>query len=273
MFKLPFDIYEINVEESGIGCGKSLFTEHKLIPEFSGKKVLDIGFGSGELLKYLYSLGNEIYGIDVGEASMKSVNTRGLKGEFLKLDASTSQLPWPENFFDIVFATECMEHMDNPLHAILEIKRTLKDGGELYVSIPEFEDKFGFHGGKHSYIYPGLFQRESIRWFFTMSYYSILRYREHGGTAQYHLLNRKSGVVFLDPFTVVKGNVYATDIYGWLDNQKWLNSWKELEYREMEHIRTNLDLPKAEPRGDDYVAVSAHLLSKRFYMKLTGGKT
>ena len=273
MFKLPINIFEINKEEAGVGCGKSLFTEHKWIPEFSGKKVLDVGFGNGELLEYLYLQGNKIFGIDVGGASMKSVHDMGLdtRGELIKLDASTEQLPWPKDSFDVVFATECMEHMDNPLHAILEIKRTLKDGGELYVSIPEVEDKFGFHGGKHSYIYPGLFQRESIRWFFTMSYFSILRYREHGGTAQYHLLNRKTGGLFLDPFSVVKGNFYAIDIYAWLDNQKWLSSWKEIEYKEREHIRTVLDLPKYEPRGD-YVAVSGHLLSRDFYTNLTGKK-
>ncbi len=267
MFELPIDIYKINKDEAGVGCGKSLFTDHKWIPVFSGKKVLDIGFGNGELLEYLYSQGNEIYGVDVGDAAIKYLDTRNLraKGEFFKLDASTEKLPWQENYFDIVFATECMEHMDNPLHAVLEVKRVLKDNGEFYVSIPEFEDKFGFHGGKHAYLYPGLFQRESIRWFFTITYFTILRYREDGGTAQYHLLNRKTGETFMDPFTVAKGNVYAMDIYSWLGNQKWLNTWKEIEEKELEHIKT-LDFSKPEIKGD-IVSVSEHTLSEGFFKK------
>ena len=266
MFELPLDIYKINKDESGIGCGKSLFTDHKWIPVFSEKKVLDVGFGNGELLEYLYSQGNEIYGIEVAEESIAlALIKRKLrnKGELVKLNVCEEMLPWTENFFDVVFATECLEHMDNPSHAVLEIKRALKDNGDFYVSIPEFEDKFGFHGGKHSYIYPGLFQREAIRWFFTMSYFTILRYREDGGTAQYHLLNRKTGGPFLDPFTVAKGNVYATDVYSWLGNQKWLNTWKEIAMKEREHIKT-LDFSKYETTGD-FVLVSDHLLSKNFF--------
>lgn len=266
MFELPIDIYKINKDEAGVGCGKSLFTDHKWIPVFSGKKVLDIGFGNGELLEYLCSQGNEIYGVEVAEESIATaLNKRNLrnKGELIKMDICKEILPWSDNFFDIVFATECLEHMDNPLRAVLEVKRTLKDKGEFYVSIPEFEDKYGFHGGKHAYLYPGLFQRESIRWFFTITYFTILRYRENGGTAQYHLLNRKTGGTFMDPFTVAKGNVYAMDIYSWLGNQKWLNTWKEIEDREWEHIKT-LDFSKPDIKGD-IVSVSEHTISKRFF--------
>lgn len=270
MFELPLDIYKINMNESGIGCGKSLFIDHKWIPEFSGKNCLDVGFGNGELLEYLHSQGNKIYGVEVAEASLVlTLDKRNLrnKGELVKLDICSNTLPWTDDFFDVVFATECFEHMDNPLHAILEIKRTLKDGGEFYISIPEFEDKFGFHGGKHSYVYPGLFQRDTARWFFTMSYFTILRYRENGGTAQYHLLNRKTGGVFLDPYTVVKGNVYAIDIYSWLGNQKWLDTWKEIKAKELEHIKT-LDFSKFDTMdGGDLVLVSAHVLSKNFFKK------
>ena len=42
--------------------------------------------------------------------------------------------PWPDDFFDFVFACEIIEHLVNPLHMLKDIRRVLKPGGALLIT-------------------------------------------------------------------------------------------------------------------------------------------
>lgn len=46
------------------------------------------------------------------------------------------QMPYQDNAFDLVVHSDTLEHIKNPIHALMECKRILKPGGALAYTIP-----------------------------------------------------------------------------------------------------------------------------------------
>ncbi len=87
----------------------------------SGKKVLDIGCRTPYLKNKIESGGMEYFPIDISPA--KGVAYGDIQN-----------LKFRNNFFDITICSEVLEHVDNPLKAIKELKRVTKK--RLIISVP-----------------------------------------------------------------------------------------------------------------------------------------
>ena len=101
-----------------------------------GIKILDIGCSTGVLIEKLAKLTNaEIFGIDVSDNAINAcrdrglINTRVMAGEKLDYENST---------FDIVIASDCLEHIDDDKKALKEWCRVLKNEGKLIIFVPAF---------------------------------------------------------------------------------------------------------------------------------------
>lgn len=94
----------------------------KIISQYQTKeKVLEIGSrGKPSYTKYFP---NRI-GVDIKEGL--GVNTV----------ASVYELPFDNNQFDLVLCIAVLEHLENPQKAIQEMRRVLKIGGKIIVSVP-----------------------------------------------------------------------------------------------------------------------------------------
>lgn len=99
-------------------------------------KILDFGCGSGEQAHLLAAenKNNEVVGADL-DISVAERKYRGLKFVELK----SKELPFSDNFFDIVYATDVLEHVGDLALTLSEIARILKSGGRLMVTIPHFK--------------------------------------------------------------------------------------------------------------------------------------
>ena len=109
-------------------------------------KVLDVGCGEG---RHIFGILNEFenvscYGLDQDASSLNKCK-EGL--EFFKeLDCngtifqqgSVYQLPYEENFFDLIICSEVLEHLEDYHAAINEIYRVLKPGGKFLTSVPSY---------------------------------------------------------------------------------------------------------------------------------------
>jgi 2-polyprenyl-3-methyl-5-hydroxy-6-metoxy-1,4-benzoquinol methylase len=100
-------------------------------------KVLDIGCGNGNFLKYLFRYGQcEVYGteFDGGSANrasqIKEINIK--IGEIKHED-------YPDNFFDLITMFHVFEHLLEPKSVLKIIKDKLKSGGKLIISIPNID--------------------------------------------------------------------------------------------------------------------------------------
>jgi len=235
------DLYKINRHERGIGMSKNLFTEYHMLDTPTGLRTLEVGFGRGELIQYMIETGNTAYGVDVGLASLEGAITDGFidKANLIWLDAAVERLPYINDFFDMVFMLETIEHLSSPIHTLYEIKRVLKNSGKLLLSFPPYE-KMGYGPGLHSHVCPGLLAKEPFARMMKQLYFKQLNYREIGGTDAYVFENIKEVVSEatikanqkyeakvqgheeeieegqINIFNVVRGNYDEEDLYGHL---------------------------------------------------------
>ncbi|MBU1445759.1 class I SAM-dependent methyltransferase, partial [Patescibacteria group bacterium] len=96
-----------------------------------GTKVLDIGCGHGEFLKDIYSRTEGTYGLDPDEAGLKK-NTI-IKHKNVGL---ADEIPFENNFFDVVVSAWVLEHVADPEKVFGEIYRVLKPGGKVIFITP-----------------------------------------------------------------------------------------------------------------------------------------
>lgn len=96
------------------------------------QKLLDLGFGSGNNLIYFINSGYECYGCEISPSSIELTHKRL---DNLHLSAELSQfnreLPYPDNFFDIVVAWSSIfyNNLEGMKLEIDEVLRVLKPGG------------------------------------------------------------------------------------------------------------------------------------------------
>lgn len=100
-------------------------------------KVLDIGCHNGSFLINLraqYNLKNcELYGVDIDSKLLSIAKQKGIIT--LKHDANY-KFPFPNDFFDIIIASQLIEHLINPDNLLLEASRMLKPDGMFLLSLP-----------------------------------------------------------------------------------------------------------------------------------------
>jgi len=96
-------------------------------------KVLDVACGVGKLLKLIQEEKNTaVYGLDISSVAIQKLKNQGISG----VVADCQNIPFKENTFDVVIATEILEHLSNPVRTLEEIHRVLKIDGLLIVSVP-----------------------------------------------------------------------------------------------------------------------------------------
>jgi 2-polyprenyl-3-methyl-5-hydroxy-6-metoxy-1,4-benzoquinol methylase len=103
-----------------------------------GKKVLDIGFGNGIMLKEFANVGAVAYGLETENVLMglatKRFEENNLHANLHIYDGKS--FPFDSNTFDYAYSTSVLEHMTYPEDVLNEISRTLIPGGRFYLSFP-----------------------------------------------------------------------------------------------------------------------------------------
>lgn len=123
----------------------------KFIPNKIGISVLDFGCGKGTILTEMKKLnsGAKFYAIDVSKKALEFIKKKDKKTVF-RLIEDGGKLPFKNNFFDFVIASDVLEHVYNTENAFKEISRVLKKNGQILISVP----------------YNGIFKRTIVALFF-----------------------------------------------------------------------------------------------------------
>jgi len=112
----------------------------KLLELQAGEKVVEIGFGTGNILKKLAQLiGDEgkAYGIDISPGMLEVTRKKLIKAKLMdRVElrcGDATNLPFDDSFFDAAFMSFTLELFDTwEIPKVLEeIKRTLKTGGRV----------------------------------------------------------------------------------------------------------------------------------------------
>lgn len=104
-------------------------------------KILDLGTSTGTNLRMLRDLGFiNVRGIDFCEEAIRWCSEKGL-GQVDQGDIC--DIPYQDNIYDLVLATDIIEHVEDDNKAISEVYRVLKSGGVAIVTVPAFNFLWG----------------------------------------------------------------------------------------------------------------------------------
>jgi len=107
-----------------------------IVSKFRPARILDVGCSDGltfeELLKKTRS--TEAYAVDINEDLVKEARSKGIMAYVVDVDVDS--LPFGNDFFDCVVASEVIEHLLDPDHLLDEVFRVLIKGGLFALSTP-----------------------------------------------------------------------------------------------------------------------------------------
>jgi SAM-dependent methyltransferase len=103
-----------------------------------GERVLDLGCGAGRFVAALRAAGADPVGVEIAEAALERAR-RNAPGADLRALEPDGSLPLEHASIDLVWCSEVLEHVADTAHALLEVRRVLRPGGRLLVTVP-------FHG-------------------------------------------------------------------------------------------------------------------------------
>ena len=100
------------------------------------KRVLDVGCGAGYGTHELALTAREATGIDCSAEAIAYARQHYTKENLRFETASATELPFPDQSFDLVVAFEVIEHLTEWLTLLTEARRVLAPGGQLVISTP-----------------------------------------------------------------------------------------------------------------------------------------
>lgn len=106
----------------------------------NGKKVLEVGCGTGKDSFQLAAMGAKVLSVDFSLEALKLMQRKsaGMEGPIPALMAAdTLCLPFKDASFDILFHQGLLEHFTDPLAVLKEQVRVVKPGGHLLVDVPQ----------------------------------------------------------------------------------------------------------------------------------------
>lgn len=131
------DIYKKIIENGD--DEKIVKTHNKIINKFIFKwlpnegNLLSIGCGALYETDIFKEKNLSIYGTDISENAVKLAKRKGIK---VKIGDAKSKINFKDNFFDVVYAGEIIEHLGIIGNFFKETNRVLKNGGILIITCP-----------------------------------------------------------------------------------------------------------------------------------------
>jgi ubiquinone/menaquinone biosynthesis C-methylase UbiE len=113
------------------------------IPKYSNL-ILDVGCGSGWIAKSLIPKGKQVISLDVSKINPLRVQNEIKDANHFPFVADSFRLPFKDDSFYCVIASEVIEHVYEPEKFLAELSRVIKKGGRLIISTP-YKEKLRYH--------------------------------------------------------------------------------------------------------------------------------
>ena len=130
------DVYKESAERSTLSTGTP-----EIVANFvnryglKNKKVLEVGAGSGLLQDSV----EDYTGLDIAGSARRFFHKPFV-------EASATNMPFPDNSFDALWTFRVLEHIPNPERALLEMRRVVKSGGYILLDVANDVDRYAAQG-------------------------------------------------------------------------------------------------------------------------------
>jgi SAM-dependent methyltransferase len=103
------------------------------VPVAPGRRVLEVGCGTGVFLRLAADRGAWVYGLDASDALLDLARTRVPEAELLRGDMQL--LPYEDDAFDLVAGFNCFFFADDMVAALSEAGRVAKPGAPVVIQV------------------------------------------------------------------------------------------------------------------------------------------
>ena len=109
----------------------------KLVPNNSKGTLLDFGCGKGAMLSRLLLTKPrlKVHGLDISKTALQTIKRLIPKGKFILIKEG-KRLPYKNDMFDFILATDVLEHILDTEWAFEELTRVLAPGGRILMTVP-----------------------------------------------------------------------------------------------------------------------------------------
>lgn len=119
------------------------YLEHFVKPFAKGKKVIDIGCAEGGVLTPFEKAGYDCTGLEYSPPRVEYAREKGASNiKFIK--GNIEQFSYNEKF-DVILMLDVIEHLNQKIPALENIKKILSSEGIVIISFPPFRSPFGGH--------------------------------------------------------------------------------------------------------------------------------
>ncbi len=94
--------------------------------------IIDIGAGNGHFIAKAKEAGWNSYATEFDDRAVELCRQKGVTVHKGKLDLSNYQ----ENYFDVIYSSEVIEHINNPVEEIQNYNKILRKEGLNYITTP-----------------------------------------------------------------------------------------------------------------------------------------
>jgi ubiquinone/menaquinone biosynthesis C-methylase UbiE len=112
------------------------------VNQYAGKQrlsVLDVGCGSGVIMKEILERGHSVTGMDITQAMLEQA--KSTVGQYLPDSANcilgdVENIPAKDGSFDAVLSVGVLQYLHDDHRGVSEISRVVKDGGLVIITLP-----------------------------------------------------------------------------------------------------------------------------------------
>jgi 2-polyprenyl-3-methyl-5-hydroxy-6-metoxy-1,4-benzoquinol methylase len=115
----------------------------KELASLPGGRLMDVGCGDGDMLKFAEALGWNSVGLEVDSVAVQVARSRGLG----VVEGTYSRLLEYGEVFDCIICSHVLEHVHEPIDMISNLSKALKPTGVLLLSLPNASSKLREHFG------------------------------------------------------------------------------------------------------------------------------
>lgn len=107
----------------------------RVLPDPSGRRILEVGAGTGREAHILAERGAKVVALDFSPQALRLSRQISALPRLVRGDALA--LPFPDQRFDLVYHQGLLEHFRDPLPLLRENRRVLRPGGLVLVDVPQ----------------------------------------------------------------------------------------------------------------------------------------
>ena len=120
---------------------KSILSQHLAWMAKPRPNILNVGCGTGGLISLFEQYG-DVTNIDVSPEAIKFCELKGHSNVQL---VPSGILPFADKSFDVIVATDVLEHIEDDFAALQEWRRVLKEDGSLVITVPAYQWLWSSH--------------------------------------------------------------------------------------------------------------------------------